>query len=82
MAVLFHPFVILFGVEFEDVIGWKFQVDLIARKVSMKIGMLRRYGKYLTDHARSTFYKSVIEPRTLITALSPGQMVLEAFLIV
>ena len=30
------------GVEFDDVIGWKFQVDLTVRKVSKKIDLLRR----------------------------------------
>ena len=49
------------GVQFDENINWKYHLDYTVKKVSRK-GVLRRYGRYLTDDARAAYFRCLVQP--------------------
>ena len=50
------------GVQFDENISWKYRLDYTVKKVSRKVGVLRRYGRYLTDDARAAYFRCLVQP--------------------
>ena len=50
------------GVIFDCNLTWRPQLDAVVKKVSRKIGILRRIGRNLNTAARSAFARSVMFP--------------------
>ena len=49
------------GVQFDENINWKYHLDYTVKKVSRKVGVLRRYGHCLTDDARAAYIRCLVQ---------------------